>query len=126
MSHLALQCEHVSVSFGALKAIDDVHYDFEQGRVYGLIGPNGAGKTTLLNVLAGRQTRHQGKVLCEGRNVSRLTPHQRARLGVGRSFQITKIYPDMTVLENLRIAAQIRHSRFLPMWLSPRYDRRLA
>ena len=126
MSQPALQCHHVTVSFGALKAIDDVHYDFEQGRVYGLIGPNGAGKTTLLNVLAGRQLRYQGKVLCEGSDVSGLAPHQRARLGIGRSFQITKIYPDMTVLENLRIAAQIRHGRFLPLWQSSRYDRKLA
>jgi branched-chain amino acid transport system ATP-binding protein len=126
MSNIALQCEHVSVSFGALKAIDDVNYEFETGRVYGLIGPNGAGKTTLLNVLAGRLMQTQGRVLCDGRDISALSPHQRARHGIGRSFQITKIYPDMTVLENLRIAAQIKHSRFMPFWIAPRYDRRLA
>lgn len=126
MSHFALQCEHISVSFGALKAIDDVNYDFEAGRVYGLIGPNGAGKTTLLNVLAGRLLQHQGRIRCEGRDISAQSPHERARRGIGRSFQITKIYPDMTVLENLRIAAQIKHGRFLPFWTAPRYDRKLA
>ncbi|HCY63615.1 MAG TPA: ABC transporter ATP-binding protein [Oxalobacteraceae bacterium] len=126
MSNIALQCAHVSVSFGALKAIDDVNHDFEAGRVYGLIGPNGAGKTTLLNVLAGRLLQHQGKVLCHGQDISALAPHQRARHGVGRSFQITKIFSDMTVLENLRIAAQIKHSRFMPFWIAPRYDRKLA
>lgn len=126
MSSIALQCANVSVTFGALKAINDVSYDFKTGRVYGLIGPNGAGKTTLLNVLAGRQLQHQGAVLCDGNDISALTPHQRAMQGIGRSFQITKIYPDMTVLENLRIAAQIKHSRFLPFWIAPRYDRKLA
>ncbi|TCS38342.1 amino acid/amide ABC transporter ATP-binding protein 1 (HAAT family) [Paucimonas lemoignei] len=126
MSSIALQCANVSVSFGALKAIDNVNYEFEAGRVYGLIGPNGAGKTTLLNVLAGRLLQHQGKVLCHGEDISALAPHQRARHGIGRSFQITKIFPDMTVLENLRIAAQIKHSRFMPFWISSRYDRKLA
>ncbi|NMM38241.1 MAG: ABC transporter ATP-binding protein [Glaciimonas sp.] len=126
MSNIALQCSHVSVSFGALKAIDDVNYDFEAGRMYGLIGPNGAGKTTLLNVLAGRQLQHDGMVLCEGQDISALMPYQRARHGIGRSFQITKIYPDMTVLENLRIAAQIKRSRFLPFWVASGYDRRLT
>jgi branched-chain amino acid transport system ATP-binding protein len=126
MSNIALQCANVTVSFGALKAIDDVNYDFETGRVYGLIGPNGAGKTTLLNVLAGRQLQHEGKVLCDGNDISLLAPHQRARKGIGRSFQITKIYSDMTVLENFRIAAQIKHSRFTPFWIAPRYDRSLA
>ncbi|MGV8891888.1 MAG: ABC transporter ATP-binding protein [Burkholderiaceae bacterium] len=126
MSTIALQCANVTVSFGALKAIDDVNYDFETGRLYGLIGPNGAGKTTLLNVLAGRQLQHQGAVLRDGKDISLLTPYQRARHGIGRSFQITKIYPDMTVLDNLRIAAQIKHSRFMPFWIAPRYDRKLA
>jgi branched-chain amino acid transport system ATP-binding protein len=126
MSKIALQCAHVTVSFGALKAIDDVNYDFETGRVYGLIGPNGAGKTTLLNVLAGRQLQHKGSVLCEGHDISRLEAHQRARRGIGRSFQVTKIYPEMTVMENLRIAAQIKRSRFMPFWNAPRYDRKLG
>jgi len=94
--------------------------------VYGLIGPNGAGKTTLLNVLAGRQLQHQGQVLCEGRDISRMDASDRARHGIGRSFQITKIYPEMTVTENLRIAAQIKHSRFMPFWIATRYDRKLA
>jgi branched-chain amino acid transport system ATP-binding protein len=126
MTKIALQCAKVTVSFGALRAIDDVNYDFETGRVYGLIGPNGAGKTTLLNVLAGRQLQHTGSVLCEGHDISRLEAHQRARRGIGRSFQVTKIYPEMTVMDNFRIAAQIKRSRFMPFWIAPRYDRQLA
>lgn len=121
----ALRCQNISVRFGALKAIDDVSYSFATGTVTGLIGPNGAGKTTLLNVLAGRLLTHEGAVMCEGEDISRLGATDRARRGLGRSFQITKIYPDMTVAENLRIAAQIKHSRFIPFWVSARYDRRL-
>ncbi|MDO8768518.1 MAG: ABC transporter ATP-binding protein [Burkholderiaceae bacterium] len=126
MSNIALCCADVGVQFGALKAVDGVSYNFHRGGVYGLIGPNGAGKTTLLNVLAGRLMRHSGSIVCEGVDITSMSPHQRARCGIGRSFQITKIFPDMTVLENLRIAAQIGHGRFLPFWLAPRYDRRLA
>ena len=64
MSQAALRCEGVTVSYGALKAVNDVSHEFLEGCIYGLIGPNGAGKTTLLNVLAGRQMRHAGKVYC--------------------------------------------------------------
>jgi branched-chain amino acid transport system ATP-binding protein len=126
MSDYALQCEHVSVHFGALKAIDDVNYDFETGGVYGLIGPNGAGKTTLLNVLAGQLMGYRGRILCRGTDISSLAPYQRARHGIGRSFQITKIYLEMTVLENMRIAAQVKYSPFLPFWVAPGYDRRMG
>lgn len=123
---IALRCSDVSVHFGALRAIDGVTYDFRRGGVYGLIGPNGAGKTTLLNVLAGRLMRVSGRIELDGVDVTRLTPHQRARRGMGRSFQITKIFPELSVLENLRIAAQVGKGGWLPMWPSAAYDRRLA
>ena len=86
MSDIALQCEQVSVTFGALRAIEDFSYAFETGRVYGLIGPNGAGKTTLLNVLSGNLPGHGGRILCHGADISRLRAHERARHGIGRSF----------------------------------------
>lgn len=122
---VALRCADVNVHFGALKAIDGLSYEFRRGSVYGLIGPNGAGKTTLLNVLAGRLMPSTGAIELDGRDITRLTPHQRARQGIGRSFQITKIFPDLTVLENLRIAAQVSGSRWMPVWPSAAYDRRL-
>ena len=125
MTTIALECRNVTVSFGALKAIDNFSHRFETGRVYGLIGPNGAGKTTLLNVLAGRLIQNIGKVFCNGADISTMAAHERARVGIGRSFQNTKIYPEMTVAENLRIAAQIKHSSFLPFWIARRYDKRL-
>lgn len=125
MTQIALECRDVTVNFGALKAIDGFSHQFEAGRNYGLIGPNGAGKTTLLNVLAGRLFQNTGTVLCNGADISTMPAYKRARAGIGRSFQITKTYPEMTVSENLRIAAQIKHSRFLPFWVATRYDRQL-
>jgi branched-chain amino acid transport system ATP-binding protein len=123
---VALRCSDVSVHFGALRAIDGVTYEFRRGGVYGLIGPNGAGKTTLLNVLAGRLMRVNGIIELDGVDVTRLSPNLRARRGMGRSFQITKIFPELSVLENLRIAAQVGQGGWLPMWPSAAYDRRLA
>ena len=125
-STVALRCSGVSIQFGALKAIDGVTYDFRRGGVYGLIGPNGAGKTTLLNILAGRLTAQQGRIELDGKDITALKPHERARRGIGRSFQITKIFPDLTVLENLRISAQAARGRWMPVWPSPSYDRGLA
>ena len=106
MTQVALKCEGVTVSYGALRAVNDVSHDFQEGRIYGLIGPNGAGKTTLLNVLAGRQMRHRGRVFCGGQEISQRPAYERARMGIGRSFQIIKIFGEMTVAENLLIAAQ--------------------
>jgi branched-chain amino acid transport system ATP-binding protein len=123
---VALRCADIRVQFGALKAIDGIDYEFERGRVYGLIGPNGAGKTTLLNVLSGRLMRFTGQLQLEGADIGRLTAHQRARRGMGRSFQITKIFPELSVLENLRIAAQAARRGWLPMWPSRSYDRGMA
>ena len=75
MSNIALCCADVGVQFGALKAVDGVSYNFHRGGVYGLIGPNGAGKTTLLNVLAGRLMRHSGSIVCEGVDITSMSPH---------------------------------------------------
>lgn len=125
MSKVALRCESVTVNYGALKAINNVSHEFFEGRVYGLIGPNGAGKTTLLNVLAGRQLRHEGKVYCGEQEISQLPAFERARLGIGRSFQITKIFGDMTVTDNLLIAAQSVRPGFQPFWISYGFDRKL-
>lgn len=123
---IALRCSDITVQFGALKAIDNLSYGFGRGGIYGLIGPNGAGKTTLLNVLAGRLMRFSGRIECNGVDITRWAPHQRARQGVGRSFQITKIFPDMTVLENLRVAAQVTQGRWLAPWPSKAFDQRMA
>lgn len=123
---VALRCSDIRVQFGALRAIDGIDYEFGRGCVYGLIGPNGAGKTTFLNVLSGRLMRFAGRLELDGADIGGLTAHQRARRGMGRSFQITKIFAELSVLENLRIAAQAARSSWLPMWPSQSYDRRMA
>jgi len=122
MSQVALRCEGVTVSYGALRAVNDVSHEFQEGRIYGLIGPNGAGKTTLLNVLAGRQLRHAGKVYCGDQEISHRPAYERARMGIGRSFQITKIFGELTVVENLLVAAQSRRAGFQPFWISRHFD----
>lgn len=126
MSEVALKCEAVTVSYGALKAVNDVSYEFRTGHVYGLIGPNGAGKTTLLNVLAGRQMRHSGKVYCGDQQISQLPAYERARMGIGRSFQIIKVFGDLSVADNLLVAAQSRRPGFQPFWISRRFDEQFA
>jgi len=111
-----LSCRNATVRFGAFTAVDDVTIDFTPGLLHGVIGPNGAGKTTLINALSGRQTLSAGQVLLDGMDISSLPPHVRAERGIGRSFQITKIFPTMTVFENLRLAAQASRFGVQPFW----------
>ncbi|UFE49247.1 ATP-binding cassette domain-containing protein (plasmid) [Pseudosulfitobacter pseudonitzschiae] len=113
----SLSCKNIQVSFGGLKAVNSVTYDFKPGRLYGLIGPNGAGKTTLMNALSGHAALSGGQVRLDGQDVTNLSVHQRTRNGLGRSFQITKIFAGMSVLENLQIAAFAHRYRLQPFWL---------
>ena len=122
----ALRCEAVSVRFGALAAVNDVTLEFAGGGFHSVIGPNGAGKTTLINVLSGRQPPTQGRVFMGGRDITRTAAHQRAREGIGRSFQITKVFAGMTVFENLRLAAQAHAFRMQPVWHQVQRYRALA
>lgn len=100
-----IQIDHVSVSFGGLRAVDDVSFDIPKGRITGLIGPNGAGKTTLFNLVAGHVPASAGRVLLEGEDITRLKPHERAARGLARTFQIPHEFGRLTVLENFMAAA---------------------
>jgi branched-chain amino acid transport system ATP-binding protein len=113
---VALECRDVAVRFGAFTAIDGVSLAFTTGRLYGVIGPNGAGKTTLLNVLSGRLYADSGRVLLDGRDVTGIPAHALARLGLGRSFQITKLFAGLTVFESLRLSGLGRFFRLQPFW----------
>ena len=83
-----------------------------------IIGPNGAGKTTFFNMLTGQYKPTEGSVLLKGKDITHLTPAQRTKLGMGRSFQLTNIFPDLSVLENVRVAVQSRQGFGLNFWRS--------
>ncbi len=103
-----LLVENVSVRFGGVTALDNVDLDAEVGHVTGLIGPNGAGKTTLFNVITGLQEPTQGRVSIDGRDVTDLRAHKRARMGVARTFQRLETFGSLTARENVLVAAEIR------------------
>ena len=111
-----LACEGVTVRFGALTALDNVSLSFPDAGIHSVIGPNGAGKTTLINVLSGRQRPSAGRVALDGEDITSTQAFERARSGIGRSFQITKIFPTLSVFENLRLAAQARAFVVQPFW----------
>ena len=93
-------------SYGAKRAIDEVDLVVPAGSVHGLIGPNGAGKTTLSACISGELPATRGKVLYRGQDITRLSPTRRARRGIGRSFQVSHIFAELTVAENVAVAAQ--------------------
>ena len=101
-----LEAHHLVKQFGGLTAVNDVSLNVEAGSLHSIIGPNGAGKTTLFNLLSGYLKPTSGQVIFKGQDITRLPTHRIAHLGIGRSFQITNIFPNLTVLENIRLAAQ--------------------
>ena len=106
-----LQIRALTKDFGRLRAVDHVDLDVEEGELTAVIGPNGAGKTTLYNLITGRFRPSQGSIRFMGEEISHLGPPDILRRGIGRSFQITNVFPSLTVLENVRIAAIVRMGR---------------
>jgi branched-chain amino acid transport system ATP-binding protein len=102
-----LSVENVSRSFGSLVAVDDVSMQVEAGELRAIIGPNGAGKTTFFNLISGLFPPTTGRILLDGKDITGLKPAQRVALGMARTFQITEIFPDLAVRENLRIPVEI-------------------
>ena len=105
-----LRAEEVTVRFGGNQALTAVDIDVRVGEVTGLIGPNGAGKTTLFNVITGLLGPTTGRIVFDGRDVSRLDTHKRARLGIARTFQRLELFTDLSVRDNLRVAGEIRNT----------------
>lgn len=116
MTDIILSAHNLRKQFGGLVAVDDVSLNVERGTVHSIIGPNGAGKTTFFNLLSGRYKPTSGRVEYKGQDITNLPMHDRAKLGMGRSFQITNIFPNLTVLENVRLAAQANSTVNFRWW----------
>jgi branched-chain amino acid transport system ATP-binding protein len=117
-----LQVENVSKRFGDLIAVDGVSMTVEQGELRAVIGPNGAGKTTFFNLISGFLTPSSGKIVFDGKDVTKLLPAQRVWRGMARTFQITEVFPELTTRENLRIAVEVAAGYRLKTWLSRDLD----
>jgi branched-chain amino acid transport system ATP-binding protein len=115
MSGIILRTENLTKSFGGLVAVSNVNLKVAQGTVHAIIGPNGAGKTTLFNLITGVLKPTSGKVYFEDRDITGKPPHYISSLGLTRSFQIYSIFPNLTVLENIRLAVQAK-------WRNVRWD----
>ncbi|MBW1740456.1 MAG: ABC transporter ATP-binding protein [Deltaproteobacteria bacterium] len=100
-----LKLDRVTKRFGGLLAVDHVSLEIEAGELIAIVGPNGAGKTTLFNIMSGVFIPDEGRVIFEGRDISRLPPYKRAPLGIGRTFQIPRPFSSATVRENIAIGA---------------------
>jgi branched-chain amino acid transport system ATP-binding protein len=100
-----LELDGLSRSFGGLAAVKSVNLEVAQGEIVGLIGPNGAGKTTLFNIIAGAIRPSTGRVVFDARDVTRLPPHARCRLGIARTFQLVRPFAHLSVLDNASVGA---------------------
>ena len=106
MAGAALEIVDLHKSFGGVAAVNGVSLALEPGRIYGLIGPNGSGKTTLFNCITGVERRDSGRVMLDGRRIDGLKPYQIAQRGVGRTFQVIRVFPELTALENLLVVTR--------------------
>lgn len=113
-----LEVRHVSKHFGSLAAVQDVSLAVEPGELRAIIGPNGAGKTTFFNLISGFDRPTSGNIFFEGRDVTSLPAHQRVVAGIARTFQITEIFPDLTLFENVRVSAEVTEGFRLRPWIS--------
>jgi branched-chain amino acid transport system ATP-binding protein len=117
----ALVAENVVKRFGGVSAVDGVSLLVGRGEIAGLIGPNGAGKTTMFDLLAGSQRANSGRIFINGQAAETSPHHRRIDMGLGRTFQIPRPFPDMTVIENVMLGRQGQlGERILPNWLRPR------
>jgi len=113
-----LQVQNVSRHFGSLIAVNDVSLTVEPGELRAVIGPNGAGKTTFFNLISGFFPPTSGRILLDGRDITKLPAHRRVARGMARTFQITEIFPELSVRENLRIPVEVASGFRLRPYLS--------
>ncbi len=113
-----IETRDLTIRFGGHVAVDHVNFHMAPFTLKSIIGPNGAGKTTLFNMLTGQYKPTEGKILLKGKDITRSSPAERTKMGMGRSFQLTNIFPLLTVLENVRVAVQSRRGFGLNFWRS--------
>jgi branched-chain amino acid transport system ATP-binding protein len=113
-----LRVESVSKAFGNLAAVRNVSLEVEQGELFAVIGPNGAGKTTLFNMISGMFQPSEGRIIFQGVDITTLSPERRVSAGMARTFQITEIFPELSVRDNIRIAVEVASGYRLRPWLS--------
>jgi branched-chain amino acid transport system ATP-binding protein len=121
MAETLLEVRDLSKSFGALKASDDITLEVREGETHAVIGPNGAGKTTFISQLAGNLRPDAGRIVFAGEDITALSAPRRARKGLARSFQITSVYPEFSVLQNVALAVQAQSGR-TGFWRDARED----
>jgi branched-chain amino acid transport system ATP-binding protein len=117
-----LRVENVSKRFGSLVAVSDVSMTVEPGELRAVIGPNGAGKTTFFNLITGFFPPSAGRIIFDGEDITPLLPARRVWRGITRTFQITEVFPELTVHENLRIPVEVASGFRLQPWLSREAD----
>jgi branched-chain amino acid transport system ATP-binding protein len=117
-----LSVEHVSRRFGSLIAVNNVSLSVEPGELRAVIGPNGAGKTTFFNMISGFLAPTSGRILFESEDVTRLLPARRVWRGIARTFQVTEVFPELSVRENLRIATEVAAGYRRRPWISREAD----
>ena len=113
-----LEVHNASKNFGNLRAVSGVSMRVESGELRAIIGPNGAGKTTFFNLITGFFPPSSGDILLDGRNINSVPAAGRVKMGMGRTFQITEIFPELTVRENARIAVETGLGYSLRAWLT--------
>ena len=116
MTDSLLSVQSLSKRFGAVQASNDFSLDVIRGELHALIGPNGAGKTTALNQLSGELVPDSGQIFFDGRRITQLPVHRRARMGLARSYQVTSVFDQLTVRENLSLAIQAHNGHSFRFW----------
>jgi branched-chain amino acid transport system ATP-binding protein len=111
-----LETDRLTIRFGGHVAVDAVSCAFEPGTLTSIVGPNGAGKTTYFNLISGQLSASSGTVKLHGADITGLSAPRRTRLGLGRAFQLTNLFPNLTALENVRLAVQVKSGRALDLF----------
>ena len=112
MSHL-MEIRDLKITFGGLDALSGLNFHVDEGEIVSVIGPNGAGKTTFFNAITGLVDPTEGDILFDGESILGLDPHQVTGLGIARTFQNVRLFPNMTVLENIMVAQHCRTSQLV-------------